>query len=88
MGFNLGFNKASWVRLVVPEEKKESFASLEQNIGTRGVVDGGGRQGGDDVTDRDAEGRMKWNNFRLYFISHDFFFPVTPAEVSKQFRSF
>lgn len=36
MGFNPGFNKASWVRLVVPEEKKERFASLEQ----KGRVEG------------------------------------------------
>lgn len=38
MGFGLGFNKASWVRLVVSEEKEESFASLERGIGMRGAI--------------------------------------------------
>lgn len=50
------------MRLLVPEEEKASLASLEQKVG----MGGGGGQGGHDGTDRDTEGRMKWNNLHLF----------------------
>lgn len=65
------------MRLLVPEEKKGSLASLEQNVG----MGGGGGQGGHDGTDRDTDGRTKWNNFHLFFTSNVFFFPTSLHQV-------
>lgn len=58
------------MRLGDPEERKESFASLEHS----GAVEGGGRQGEDDVTRKDEMGQLS--------PSHDFsFFPLQQLKI-------